>query len=180
MTENAAERLIASIRAVAEEVVRAEIRDFRDRLGDACGEAVQAAFQRFVSSPKLRAIVREELGSSASASAAIDPRPAVEECLRENEEIRKAIARMVEDVLASGPGPEGAGPYLKEAVSKCVQESLRGRLGDTIGAEIRGFFSSEEMKELLDSKFRAIDLYLKTDLIPKVVKRELSKALESG
>jgi hypothetical protein len=34
------------------------------------------------------------------------------------------------------------------------------------------------MKELLDSKFRAIDLYLKTDLIPKIVKREVGKSTE--
>ena len=53
-------------------------------------------------------------------------------------------------------------------------------MNKVVDNKIEQFFSSDRMKELLESKFRAIDVYLKTDLIPKVVKREITKLQETA
>ncbi len=100
-------------------------------------------------------------------------------------DIKKAVTRVVENILekrgvtgGDGGGTGAGGADVSEAVSRHLKENLKGTVSDAIGSEIRAFLSSDEMKELLDTKFRAIDLYLKTDLIPKIVKREITKAQE--
>ncbi len=95
-------------------------------------------------------------------------------------DIKKAITKVVENALAArGITGEGqANPA--EMIKEHLRENLGPVLQETVSGEVRKFLSSEELKELLDSKFRAIDLYLKTDVIPKVVKREIAKALQGA
>lgn len=98
-------------------------------------------------------------------------------------DLKTIVLRMVEKALdARGAGKEGAGEEVqKEEIKKAIREHLNqnmaSELSEALREEARNYFSSDELKELLDQKFRAIDLYLKTDLIPKVVKREI-KALQ--
>ena len=98
-------------------------------------------------------------------------------------DIKKAVTRVVESVLEARGitgGGKGQTQDISEAVSQYLKENLGNMLTETISSEVKSFLTSEEMKELLDSKFRAIDLYLKTDLIPKVVKREITKAFQGA
>ena len=98
-------------------------------------------------------------------------------------DIKKAVTRVVESVLEARGitgGGKGQTQDISEAVSQYLKENLGNMLTETISSEVKSFLASEEMKELLDSKFRAIDLYLKTDLIPKVVKREITKAFQGA
>ena len=58
--------------------------------------------------------------------------------------------------------------YLKRELPKFLNEHVSKAVAESLG--------SEEVKLLIDSKFRAITLYLKTDVIPRVVKQILQKA----
>jgi hypothetical protein len=96
-------------------------------------------------------------------------------------DMKKIVVSLVERALADrAPVPAAAkAEDVKAIVSQCLREGLGSGLSETIRNEVRSFLASDELKELLDSKFRAIDLYLKTELIPKIVKREISMAMES-
>jgi hypothetical protein len=83
-------------------------------------------------------------------------------------------------VATGGENPEA----LRQETEKVVREYLSRHLGVLFQTEIRGviqkemktFLSSDELKELIDEKFRMINHYLKTEVIPKVVHQELSKS----
>lgn len=95
-------------------------------------------------------------------------------------DLKKVVARVVEQSLASRGGAPSAGTAdIGAAIEAHLAQHLNKDIGHVIQTEIKTFLSSELMKEMLDSKFRAIDVYLKTDLIPKVVKREIAKAKET-
>ncbi len=64
---------------------------------------------------------------------------------------------------------------LKSVVSEYVKNDLSKAMGDTVQKAVTDLLNSEEIKMLIDSKFRAINLYLKTDVIPKVVKQCLAQ-----
>ena len=88
-------------------------------------------------------------------------------------DLKRVVAHVVEKALAARGGvaedrETGAAstPHAREKAGKEMEHSIQ--------QHVRTFMASEEMKELLEQKFRAIDLYLKTDLIPKVVKREIA------
>ena len=206
MTDKLADAFVDPIRSIAQEIVRAEIREFREQLQEVCLHAVETAFSNYVKSQAFRAVLRQELPAGG------DPGSAVEKYLEEhgaevlrnegvqlqlNEvvlekakdllkrsafsgslDMKRVVTRIVEGVLEARGITGGGGPDVKAAIAGHLKEHMGSSLSETIGKEVRGFLSSNEMKELLDSKFRAIDLYLKTDLIPKIVKREIAKAHE--
>ncbi len=92
-------------------------------------------------------------------------------------DLKNIITKVVEQAVKSQTSMQSGG---SAAVEQAVQQHLDASLKDDMKALIENkfqeFFSSDQLKELLDQKFRTIDLYLKTDLIPKVVKREINKA----
>jgi hypothetical protein len=46
----------------------------------------------------------------------------------------------------------------------------------TVQKEMRNFVTSQEFKELMEEKFRAITMYLRSDVVPKVVRETLARA----
>ena len=83
---------------------------------------------------------------------------------------------------SGGSGGGAGGPDADATRQTCgamVKEFLAANLGtifnDQIDAVVEGsvarFLSSERVKELIDQKFRALTTYMKTDVIPKVVRQ---------
>ena len=77
--------------------------------------------------------------------------------------LSKVIKSELDDVLKSATTE-----YLNRELPKFLNDNVSKAVGECLG--------SEEVKLLIDSKFRAITLYLKTDVIPKVVKQLLQKS----
>lgn len=63
---------------------------------------------------------------------------------------------------------------VERAAADYVQKELPAHIERAVGETL----NSEAMKEFIDSKFRAITLYLKTDVIPSAVKRTLKQQAE--
>ncbi len=80
----------------------------------------------------------------------------------------KAVAAAGESAQANPKDPSKPG---RDHVATPVQGDLRA----LIQSEMRAFLTSQELKELLDEKFRSITLYLKNEVIPKAI-RSLQKA----
>ncbi len=72
---------------------------------------------------------------------------------------------------------------LKAAAVSAVQSYVSTELGKVVEAQVSKVVSeqlnSNQVKELIDSKFRAITLYMKTDVIPKAVKQLLKQAQQA-
>jgi hypothetical protein len=95
--------------------------------------------------------------------------------------IEKVVDSRLESLkLALGEGGGGSEALRQEAAA-LVKEFLSANLGKIFQSEIRGaiqkemqaVMGSENMKLLVDDKFRAITLYLKTEVIPKAVRQLL-------
>ena len=65
---------------------------------------------------------------------------------------------------------------LDEAATKTVREYVKSEMPKAVAGSVTQVLNSDQVKELIDSKFRAIMLYLKSDVIPKVVKQTLAKS----
>ena len=61
------------------------------------------------------------------------------------------------------------------AVDQYAKNQLPQQMSGLVQKAVAEAMSSEDVKELIDSKFRAITLYMKTDLIPSAVKQALSR-----
>ena len=70
--------------------------------------------------------------------------------------------------------------FLEKAITAIVtrqlQEAGQGVGEPAVQKEIKNFLASDEMKILLDDKFRQVTLYLKTDVIPASVRQALKNA----
>jgi len=102
--------------------------------------------------------------------------------------LERFVALAVEKKLAelkvspSGQGPANAEELRKES-AKLVKEFLSQNLRSLFQNEIRGaiqkelqsFLASEDMKIMIDNKFRAVQLYLTSDVVPTTVKQILQK-----
>jgi hypothetical protein len=58
---------------------------------------------------------------------------------------------------------------LEKYVGRAVEQRLEKDIGAIVQKEIQATLSSENIKMLMDDKFRAISLYLKQEVIPKAV-----------
>lgn len=75
--------------------------------------------------------------------------------------LERLVSRIVEEKVAGGGGGGGEGQGLGEAARKDVMALFQKELTQAL--------ASEQMKMIIDDKFRTISLYLKTDVIPKTV-----------
>ncbi len=66
---------------------------------------------------------------------------------------------------------------LKGAIEAYLDRELPKFINDNVATAVSDCLGSEEVKLLIDTKFRAITLYLKTEVIPKAVKQLLQKAV---
>lgn len=64
---------------------------------------------------------------------------------------------------------------LKGAIEAHLKKELPKLLNDNVSTAVSECLGSEEVKLLIDTKFRAITMYLKSDVIPKAVKQLLQK-----
>ncbi len=65
---------------------------------------------------------------------------------------------------------------LKGAIAAYLSRELPKLLNENVATAVSNCLGSEEVKLLIDTKFRAITLYLKTEVIPKAVKQLLQKS----
>ena len=106
--------------------------------------------------------------------AAADVEQASHEVTKEN------LAEVINSVVfESGILSKVVKAELETAVAPAIEAYLARELpkflNDNVSKAVAECLGSEEVKLLIDSKFRAITLYLKTDVIPKVVKQLLTK-----
>ena len=64
---------------------------------------------------------------------------------------------------------------VKQSIEEYLNRELPKFLNDNVSSAVSECLGSEEVKLLIDTKFRAITLYLKTEVIPKAVKQLLQK-----
>ena len=123
-------------------------------------------------------------GSSAELKKTVTD--AVTSILLETKVLEKIIDRQIKSHLSASPpakGPEGGLEVFRQEVPKIVKDYLSRHLATlfetevqkVIHQEIMNFMASDELKELMDDKFRLMNTYLKTDVIPKVVQQELAR-----
>ena len=80
------------------------------------------------------------------------------------------MERLIDRHFKKNPQPasDRSGADTPAGEGKDLQESIQ--------EELKAFLTSNEFKELMDDKFRTITLYLKTEVIPRVVQKELSNS----
>jgi len=211
MTDYPTHSAIDTVKRIAQEVVREELKQLRNRIQEVCLSAVEAGLGQFLVSERFTRAVTEAAPADLDAKikariAACLPEALAAEPVRTffygllkdkgkevfkqaifggSLDLTKVIARVVEQSLDSRAGAVvagnsgGGGASIAGAVQSYLAQNLGKELSRAVQEEMRKFLGSEQMKELLDSKFRAIDVYLKTDLIPRVVKREIAKIEET-
>ncbi len=114
-------------------------------------------------------------------------------------DLRKMVAEVVSAALLETPildkaieryhkahsGAAGGAPPGNQAqIQASVKEYLSQHLGAHFQAEIRGVIqkemksalASDDLKELLDEKLRAVTLYLKNEVIPKAVQQVIARS----
>ncbi|MEM7233375.1 MAG: hypothetical protein AAF517_14450, partial [Planctomycetota bacterium] len=74
-----------------------------------------------------------------------------------------------------GGGSDDAAKLAKDFLSENLQRLLQNEARPILQEEMKQFFAGDEMKVLLDDKFRAVTLYLKTDVIPNSVRQAMRK-----
>jgi hypothetical protein len=103
--------------------------------------------------------------------------------------LEKTVERIVEQkgLGAAGGAPADLPRRVKEECTSLLKQllaegsgALRLEIQGMARKEITSALGSEEFKVLLDDKFRAISLYLKTELIPKTVAQALKSPKPHG
>lgn len=91
--------------------------------------------------------------------------------------LEKLVQRIVEERLKEAGAIGGGGA----AAAGSLSEEQKKETLDLFQKELSAALASEQMKMLIDDKFRAISLYLKSDVIPKAVQEALKpKAAPQG
>ena len=143
--------------------IRQQVESLNDRFdggeepassGDVSPEKVKAAMTEvFIDSGLLETLVRRVLTRELDATGGNGGNPG------NRDEIRKIAGSLVKDFLA-----ENLGRIFNEQIEGVVEQS------------VSQFLSSERVKELIDEKFRAVTLYMQTEVIPKAVEQSLQDA----
>ncbi len=82
--------------------------------------------------------------------------------------LERLVSRIIDEKLPTKPSGGS------EAVSsEALSSEARKETQDLIQKEITRALASEQMKMVIDDKFRAISLYLKSDVIPRAVQEAL-------
>jgi hypothetical protein len=101
--------------------------------------------------------------------------------------LKQVVETVVERQLEARGGGGGGGERLRQEAAAVAKDFLSKNLGTVFKDEIQGavtaatkeLLSSEQVKILIDDKFRAVTLYLKTEVIPKAV-RQAAKEVSEG
>jgi hypothetical protein len=188
---------------VAEEVSKDSLKGFLDELRTRVEEGIEGRLEEFVQSDKMREAVAAiaqtvmpaggggEGGGGGPSPEAIK-KIVSDEIIRRTDEafqdlVPKHVGKFLDEKL---PPPE----FFESLVTRTqVQQELDKRLKAGSGSAraaspggpgesaifanmIGRVLSSDELKELIDDKFRVINNYIKNELVPRAVKKELDKA----
>lgn len=147
-----------------------------DAVSDSAGApTVSAALEQLVSALESSVVARVAERSSPAEGVGIDPSKAkemlaeiVQSVLFDSGILEKFVSKKIE---------EGGGGLSKADAKSLVEEALAGSLEEQLKSivdkQVRIALAGEDIKLLIDDKFRAISLYLKSDVIPKTVKQVL-------
>jgi hypothetical protein len=100
--------------------------------------------------------------------------------------LKQVVETVVERQLEARGGDGGGGERLRQEAAALAKDFLSKNLGTVFKDEIQGavtaatkeLLSSEQVKILIDDKFRAVTLYLKTEVIPKAVRQAARESAE--
>jgi len=85
--------------------------------------------------------------------------------------LERLVRRIVDEKIAEKRGPAGGAP------AGDLSEGARKELAALVGREVSAALAGEQLKMIVDDKFRAITHYMKSEVIPKAVQEVLrSKA----
>jgi hypothetical protein len=131
----------------------------------------------------------EKSAAASSAELKKTVTDAVTAVLFETKILERVIDRQIKAQLAAASAAKASeggstGDAVRQEIPKIVKEYLTRNLGQLFEGEVRGaiqkeilsFMASDQMKEIMDDKFRLINSYLKSEVIPKVVQQELARA----
>lgn len=128
-----------------------------------------------------------EEGGVASAPSSEEMRKLVTEAvsavLLESDLLEKLVGRILRNLLRSGDGGVASEFLPKDSIRELCLEALRSfsfqtfgpmlkkEIKETVQRKLTEFGNTEEFKQILDSRFRVMEKYLRSDVIPSVVKQ---------
>jgi len=97
--------------------------------------------------------------------------------------VRRVVRREIDSAGAGDAGGDStdkikaaAGSIVKDFLSEHLGEILRKEVAGVVEKQVHAVVGSDELKQLIDDKFRVVTMYLKTDVVPGAVRQ----ALQSG
>jgi hypothetical protein len=148
------------------------------RLGDTASAPSGEGWEAFTRSEPFRQAVAREAAATDSGDKT---REAIGEVLQsalfESGILEKLIAKQVESRVGEADGGGGvSGAQVQDILATTLPQLLQSELKGIVQKQVKATVAGEEMKVLIDDKFRAISLYLKSDVIPKAVQKILQES----
>ena len=113
---------------------------------------------------------------------------AIADGLIENGLLEEVVTRVVDRRIGEGGGEGGssieqnadelkrlAGELLKDFLSENLSALFQKEIKAVVEKEVHTIMAGDDIKMLIDDKFRAVTLYLKTEVIPKAVRQALNE-----
>lgn len=118
----------------------------------------------------IRAVVQAETSAVETRLAAkLNAAPVAGDSQEFKNEVNACMEKAFQTVL----------PQLIKRFKEEIDERLKEVVGSSVaasGLDLGSLANSDELKEMLDGRFRQMMLYLKQDIIPKVVESKLATA----
>lgn len=117
----------------------------------------------------IRALVAAEIRAAGGGGGGVD-----EDAVRAI--VREAVADLAPDGGAGGMDPDAVRQLVSSEVQAAVAANGGGGGGATVaagGVSVEQFLNSPAMKEALEDRFRLMQTYIKSDLVPKLVQKAL-------
>ena len=135
--------------------------------------------KKVTASESFRQAVREEAGGDGGGATKEALGAIIQSVLFESGILEKIVNKQIDSKLAGGGSGDADPAGVKKVLAKELPELLQGELKGVAERQVRSAMAGEDMKALLDDKFRAMSLYLKTDVIPKAVQKVLKEGQPS-
>ncbi len=132
-------------------------------------------------------VVREMAPAGQTSGAGADPEAlrrmvteAVSAVLLQGDLLNKLVTRIFHTAAKADDDPLGEAvrkiclATLREFSMQTFGPVLKNQLQELIKTKLLEFGSTEEFKTILDSRFRVMEQYLRSDVIPQTVKRTLT------